>query len=531
MPNYRFRYFFSSSHSSVARAVRFGLVVGLAFLLSSCALPEQNQRSHSTALPALQASQTALGLALQSRLQEHAGLSGIRTLSDPLEAYAARVLLSRAAEKTLDVQYYIWRNDQTGQILLQSLHLAAERGVRVRLLLDDNGISGLDKTLAALDSHPNIEIRLFNPFVWRSPKFLGFLFDFSRLNRRMHNKSFTADNRATIVGGRNVGDEYFGATQDVLFADLDVLAVGEVVGAVSHGFDRYWSSESAYPLSALLGPAKQQDLDRFNAAASSLVHSDAAQLYQQALRKSGLIQQLLLQDLDFIWARTHMISDDPAKALGKASVESLLVWKLDRLLGAPKESVDLVSSYFVPTESGVESFAELAARAGMHINVLTNSLAATDVVAVHAGYAKRRAALLKAGVKLWELKPSERMPVRHGKGPLGSSGSALHAKTFAVDADRVFVGSFNFDPRSVNLNTELGFIIESPQLAKGISQAFIDTVPFRAYEVRLDTKGNLYWLERRKGGEPIRYNAEPRASAWRRISADFLSLLPIEWML
>lgn len=207
---------------------------------------------------------------LISRQDVPAGYSGVHMLKDGRDAFAARILLARSATRTLDVQYYIWHGDLSGTLLLEAMRDAAERGVRVRLLLDDNGIAGLDDVLAALDRHPNIEIRLFNPFVLRKPKMLGYLADFARLNRRMHNKSFTADNQATIIGGRNVGDEYFGARDDGLFADLDVLAIGPVVGDVSRDFDRYWSSRSAYPAERILPPASQRERESLRAAAARI---------------------------------------------------------------------------------------------------------------------------------------------------------------------------------------------------------------------------------------------------------------------
>ncbi|MBN9407350.1 MAG: phospholipase D family protein, partial [Burkholderiales bacterium] len=226
------------------------LLAGL--LLAGCSLPPLAGRSTSAALELPAARDTQLGRALGPELAAHPGLSGIHALDHPHDAFAARVLLARAAERTLDVQYYIWRGDTTGTLLLAELLAAAERGVRVRLLLDDLGTAGLDGPLAAMNGHPRIEVRLFNPFAWRSPKPLGYLADLRRANRRMHNKSFTVDNQASIVGGRNVGDEYFGATSGVLFADLDVLAVGPVVQDVSDDFDRYWASASAYPAERIL---------------------------------------------------------------------------------------------------------------------------------------------------------------------------------------------------------------------------------------------------------------------------------------
>src|SRR5690606_16627852 len=243
--------------------------LGLA-ILAGCSLPPQQGRTESRALPAESARQTALGRAVAPLADAHPGLSGIYALADARAAFAARALLLRAAERTLDVQYYIWNDDLTGTLLLEALHDAAERGVRVRLLLDDNGIAGLDALLAALNSRPSIEVRLFNPFLTRRFKALGYLTDFSRANRRMHNKSFTVDNQATIVGGRNIGDEYFGATEGVLFADLDVLAIGPVVQEVSRDFDRYWASASSYPAELILPAASAGQLDELHSMASRI---------------------------------------------------------------------------------------------------------------------------------------------------------------------------------------------------------------------------------------------------------------------
>ncbi|WP_049053995.1 phospholipase D-like domain-containing protein, partial [Achromobacter xylosoxidans] len=229
-------------------------------ILTGCGLPPRATTNPTQALAPDVARDTPLGRAITPLAAGHPGKSGIHALADAHDAFAARMMLARTAQRSLDVQYYIWHDDMTGTMLMEALHAAADRGVRVRLLLDDNGTSGLDTVLAAMDAHPNIEVRLYNPFAVRWPKAIGYLTDFRRLNRRMHNKSFTADNQATIVGGRNIGDEYFGAAEGVLFSDLDVLAVGPVVQDVSSDFDRYWASQSAYPVAGLLKPAGPDQL-------------------------------------------------------------------------------------------------------------------------------------------------------------------------------------------------------------------------------------------------------------------------------
>jgi putative cardiolipin synthase len=502
-----------------------GIAAGLTWALSP-GLPSLEGRSLSTALTDTGA--TRLGNAVSPLAEAHRGMSGILALRDSRETFAARVRLARAAERSLDVQYYIWRNDLTGTLLLEELHEAADRGVRVRLLLDDNNTLGLDDTLAALDAHPGIEVRLFNPFVIRSPRWLGYLSDFSRLNRRMHNKSFTADNQATIIGGRNVGDEYFDVSGEMVFSDLDVMAVGPVISEVSRDFDRYWASKSSYPVARLLAPAAPRAVKRLDTAASLIERDRAAASYMSAVQELPLVRDMMEGRLALTWAKTQMISDDPAKGLGLAARDSLLFARLTAIIGQPVARLDLVSAYFVPGEEGTRVLASMARR-GVRVRVLTNSLAATDVAAVHAGYSKRRRALLEAGVELFEMVGSAVPREKHAFG--GSQSSSLHAKTFAVDGARIFVGSFNFDPRSAELNTEMGFVMQSAPLAQKLSAAFDESIASgRSYEVRLSDAGKMYWLERR-GMEVVRHDMEPRTTFWQRTGVALVSWLPIEWLL
>jgi len=467
-------------------------------------------------------------------VEAHPGLSGIVALPDGHDAFAARALLADAAERTLDVRYYIWHNDMSGTLLFAALRRAADRGVRVRLLLDDNNTAGLDTVLAALEAHPNIDVRLFNPFRARRWRLLGYLTDFKRLNRRMHNKSFTADNHATIVGGRNVGDEYFDAGRAPWFVDLDVLAIGPVVDAVSRDFERYWASASATPVARVLPGATAASLTAVAADAARVERDPAAAAYVAALARSPFVGDLLAHRLNFEWSPTQMVSDDPAKGLGRAPEEALLWHRLKTSIGAPVRELRLVSPYFVPGSAGVDALAAIA-RQGVRVEVLTNALEATDVAVVHSGYAKRRKALLGAGVSLLELKRgSPGSAPKHrkwtGRSGSGSSASSLHAKTFCVDRSRVFVGSFNFDPRSARLNTEMGFVIDSPGLGEAITKWFAEEVPTRAYRVSLGDTGRLRWIDRHDGVEVVR-EEEPGTSAWRRFAVALLSVLPIEWLL
>jgi cardiolipin synthase C len=498
-------------------------------LIGGCStLPSLENRRTSTAL--FDTADTRLGRAISPMVAAHPGVSGIYPLPDARDAFAARALLAQGSERTLDVQYYIWRNDMSGTLLFEALRSAADRGVRVRLLLDDNDTSGLDTLLASLASHPNIEVRLFNPFVIREPRWIGYVTDFFRLNRRMHNKSFTADNQATIIGGRNVGDEYFGATEGVVFVDLDVMAVGPVVTEVSEQFDRYWASGSSYPVERLLPAVDPAAIAELTSSARRVEDDPAAVAYMNALRNLSFVHEMDQGSLVLDWSATRMISDDPGKGLGLAAPETFLFPKLREVIGESATEVYMESPYLVPTAAEFDEFVAVAER-GVKIKVLTNSLQATDVPIVHAGYARRRKPLLEAGVTLYELRRlSPDTAPRRGAGPLGSSGSSLHAKAFLVDNSRVFIGSFNFDPRSSTLNTEMGFVIDSPVLAQKMEVALSRRFLASAYEVRLSDAGKLYWIERREG-ESVRHDTEPGTSFWQRLEVWLMSMLPIEWLL
>jgi putative cardiolipin synthase len=505
------------------------VVVGLTlFIIRICSrLPSLEDRTTSTAL--FDTAETRLGRSITPLLEMHPGISGIYPLADSRDAFAGRARLAEVAERTLDVQYYIWEKDMTGTLLFEALHAAADRGVRVRFLLDDNTTSGLDPFLAALDSHPNIEVRLFNPFVIRKPR-IGYLTDFSRANRRMHNKSFTADNQVTIIGGRNVGDEYFGAAEGLLFVDLDVLAVGPVVSEVSKDFDRYWACDSSYPLDRIVRSVAPAKIAEITSAAAHVERDPAALAYTTAIRDSPFVRAVVEKRLPFEWAVTRMVSDDPSKGLGRAPPEKLFHEQLKGIIGDPVSDLELVAAYWVPGETGMERFRSMAKR-GVTIKVLTNSLEAADGPYVYSGFARHRKRLLETGITLYEMRSLSLQKDNNKRpGPLGSSGSSLHAKTFSVDRSRFFVGSFNFDPRSRKLNTELGFVIDSPVLAQKIEAAFHDSIPANSYEVRLSNAGKLHWIERR-GDELVQHDKEPGTSWWLRAAVWFLSLLPIEWLL
>lgn len=509
-------------------SLKLGMLFWAMCLLQACSLPALTDRESSFSLSAQESADTALGHALDAAVRAHPGKSAVFPVADALDAFVGRMLMTHFAERTLDVQYYIWRNDTTGILLLNALKEAADRGVRVRLLLDDNGISNLDDLLMDIHQHPQIEVRLFNPFPWRTFKRLGYVFDFSRLNRRMHNKSMTVDGQLTLIGGRNIGDEYFGASDGLVFADLDVLAAGPIVNDVANDFDLYWNSRSAYPLDVLSVSALKPGQTPLQTALAALREASQLPAYLAAVKQGRLLQSILTQSLPFEWAPVRMVSDDPAKIFGKVEPDQLFPAQMFNELGTPTQSLDLVSPYFVPTAAGTTAFSQLLEK-GVRVRVLTNSLEATDVSAVHAGYAKRRKDLLNAGVSLFETRKLSPEQAQY-KGGWGSSSSSLHAKTFVVDAQRVFVGSFNFDPRSANLNTELGFVIESPSLAAAIAKVFDEYLPTLAYRLALSEEGKITWTFQHDG-QAHTLSREPGTSWLTQLWIGFLAKLPIESLL
>jgi putative cardiolipin synthase len=523
----------------IALAVTVGLLLTARVVLRTLfPLPPMPARPESVALGG---ADTRLGQAVASAAQAHPGTSGVLLLADGRESFAARGALARLAERSLDLQYYIWHGDISGQLLLWDVLSAADRGVRVRLLLDDNGTAGLDRQLAALAVHPGIEIRLFNPFTIRSPKSIGYLMDFRRLNRRMHNKAFIADSSLGVIGGRNVGDEYFGATAESLFEDLDLLGAGPVVQALAADFDRYWTAQASYPLDAIVPVATEAALEGLRAELAAAARAPLAAAYAEAIEASVANRVTAGDALPFEWTAVSMLSDDPAKGDGEVAGHALLASRLAAWVGTPETRLSLVSAYFVPGDEGCAALQGLA-RNGITVDVMTNALEATDVAAVHAGYARHRAALLQAGVRLWELKAAPggrtRLRLGLGSGPSGggsrpvvvASGSSLHAKTFAVDGQRIFIGSFNFDPRSVALNTELGFLVESPTMAQGLHAAMEGGIAERAYSVRLTDTGRLSWVEQMEAGEVV-HAREPGTRLHQRALVGLLALLPFEWLL
>lgn len=488
-------------------------------------LPDISDRPAEQSLPP--DASTRLGQLLLKDMSGHEGQSGVVALAGGHDALGSRLALAEAAERSIDAQYYIWHDDTSGRMLLKALYDASRRGVRVRLLLDDNGVPGLDSVMAALNAQDNFEIRLFNPSTIRRPKLAGYALDFMRMNRRMHNKSFIVDGQAAIIGGRNIGDEYFRVGDANYYLDMDVLAIGQVVGRTATVFDAYWNSASVFAVDQIING--QGDIDAFLADVAATQNSETARTLVGQLESSAT--RFRQGKASFEFTKVEVVADDPVKGLGAATRPQLMISQLTAIIGRVEKEIDVVSAYFVPGQPGAELFEGLA-RSGKRVRILTNAMNTTDVLVVHAGYTKYRRDLLKAGVELFELKlRAEQFSGREELKPLGLSGAALHAKTFSVDDSRVFVGSFNFDPRSALLNCEMGFLIDSPTLARRISADFDGPLKIASYQPVLTLDGQMAWTEEMPNGKLGIYQQEPGASWFRQVAIVVIGLLPVEWLL
>lgn len=490
---------------------------------------------------ALPPGDSALHRSISEQADTHPrGHSGFRVLSSSDDAFMARAELIRAAEHSLDLQYYIVQDGFSTRALVYELLQAADRGVRIRILLDDTTSDGKDSQIALLAAHPQIQIRVFNPLhLGRSTgvtRALGRLFNLSLQHRRMHNKLWLADSSAAIVGGRNLGDEYFDAEPTLNFTDIDLLGVGPVAEQLAHSFDQYWNNALSKPIEKFVwNPPSPADLQAWRV----MLRNDLEQTrrsdpqryehlmaYQQQPRLAGWLQSLT-------WAHGSALWDAPSKVLadGVPDAELLMTTQLGPELAAVEDELILISAYFVPAQEGLD-FLTARADAGVDVRLLTNALEATDVPVVHGGYAPYREALLKHGVRLYELRRQPDEDVSYSLS--GSSESSLHSKAAILDRQKVFIGSLNFDPRSVLWNTEVGILVDSAALANQVRElAREGMAPGVSYEVRLETQGaqrQLIWLAADGDGEVYRLTQEP-GGVWRRFNAWFARVIGLETML
>ena len=506
-------------------------IIALLVLLSGCASVNfEYPKPETTALT--NTDDTFLGQNITPVVAKHPGEeSGFFLQLDGIDALAGRLMLTQRAERSIDTQYYLIHADTVGYVFIYSLLQAADRGVRVRLLIDDILSKGYDTGMAALDSHPNFEVRVFNPFAGRSLRIGDIITGFSRINRRMHNKSFTVDNQITIVGGRNIASEYFGARDDVNFSDVDAVGIGPIVQDVSNSFDLYWNNELAAPIPAFAkmpdDPATELEqlrvrLDEEIAKIKETKYADAVRAdYEFYLGKDKKEKEER-----FTWAPYKLAYDAPEKAQkDKAKDAERITTTLKAAIDNADRELIIISPYFVPGKRGIEFFKGLRER-GMEITVITNSLSSNNHAIVHSGYAPYRKPLLKMGVKIYEVRSDvtvSGVERAEGKGSITN----LHTKAFILDREELFVGSFNWDPRSVDINTELGVIIKSPVLASITAKQVDEALGHKVYEVYLDENNRLRWADN-SGAKAVVYTKEPNTSWWTRFKTGFMRILPVE---
>lgn len=426
--------------------------------------------------------------------------SGYIALIDGKEAFTSRMYLARHAKRSLDLQYYIWHDDESGKNLLKTIMEAAERGVRVRLLLDNMNEAKFQRGFAILEKHPNVEIRLVNP-------------GFKNINRRMHNKSFIADNYAAIIGGRNIGNEYFKASDEMNFGDFDILIHGKKTMDVSTQFDLYWNHSTSVPISGVYKPELGKEVIKEANDFFAKIDSDRVSSPDPFRNRT-------------YHGKSLVVYDQPSKLEGKKG-KTNLVASLSPILKSTKKELILISPYFIPGRDGMKTLEKLKQK-GVDVIIVTNSLASNDVASVFGGYKKYRKNLLKRGVDLYEINAKPESYDDEKK--FGSSGATgLHGKVLISDRKTIFVGSMNLDPRSKNLNSEMGIVLFDSPLAKDVAEALEQKLPEIAFRLKL-TGGELRWVEN-VNGERHTYKSEPKTTFWLQTKAWFSSIFIPESLL
>lgn len=512
-------------------ANRIGLLLSAVLLVAACAsLPEGFEQHPSQAWP--QPEKTALGQLFGEYAHDNPALSGLRLISDPQEAFLARYGFAAQAEKTLDMQYYLWKSDTTGRLLLFRAFQAADRGVQVRLLIDDIYHSGRDHDYVVIDQHPNIQVRVFNPVGNRGlAKNLNYIVNKAHLNHRMHNKIFLVDNAVAVLGGRNIGDDYFGIDPDLNFSDLDVLAVGPVALAAGEAFDTYWNSPWAVPVAAMIAQApKPGELAAMQSQLVQGLETRLGEIPYRVPRSHADIEEILRGlAQEMTWAPAEIVMDPLDRF--ESGAESAFVELGGRLLNQLESDVVIQTAYLIPDAAAIEAIRAKTAE-GKTFRIMTNSLMSNNHISVHAFYRKHREALIEAGVELYEYRADNAL-IEHYKSmeselKIAESHAGMHTKAFVVDRRISMIGSYNMDPRSRIWNSEIGLLIHSEEFAaRVLADMEIEFQPENAYRITLDENGKLVWTGHGPEG-PERWTHDPQASAWKRMVARMIGWLPIE---
>jgi putative cardiolipin synthase len=483
---------------------------------------------------------TSLGQLFAPYTEDHAGQSGFILLDRGEESLVWRGVLADVAERTIDAQYFIWKEDNVGTIAAEYLLRAAGRGVRVRVLIDDLPIDTEPRYLVLLDAHPNIEIRIYNPITTTPGSVIGKIFsafhDFKRFNQRMHNKAYIVDGTVSITGGRNIADEYFDMHSSYNFRDRDVLAAGPIVKDIAGGFDAYWNSKWAVPVNELVSlDTSEEERAKYYAALHAYARepSNHPARFQESLDTGR--RDLAGLGRRMVWGPAVLVNDVPGKnddpvkldAFGRSGEQ------LTKIASQARREILVQTPYLIMMPGTFALMEDLITR-GVQVRIQTNSLASTDNLLAFAGYAGQRRKMLKMGIRIYEQQPDpvSRQHLVARSRFLGEDAIlGLHAKTAVFDRQTVFIGTFNLDPRSTHLNTEMGLLIESAEFAEQVAASIErDMQMENSWHLVLDDKGDLEWISAENGSE-VRYSDDPDAGTWNEIKIFFYSILPIEKLL
>ena len=506
---------------TVFRLCKIGLLLSLVGLSGGCATVSFDQpKSHSVAFT--HTGDTVLGKSVTNWVALNQGLSGFYPLDQGMDALGVRLRLAELAEKSIDLQYFLMKDDTAGAVMTNALLKAAVQGVRIRFLIDDVFTTFPDRYFLLLDQHPNIEIRIFNPVSRSGISTLNFIGQFSQANRRMHNKSFTVDNSISVVGGRNIADEYFELKTDAVFVDFDVLALGPIAVDISKSFDEYWNHSRAVPISQFVKSREKENLETIHADITDELNTIYDTVYERALN-SRLLQDLITGRQSLFAAPARVLADNPDKLINKINEAHMqLANDLHEVVLSAEKEIIFISPYYVPGDDGVQLVRDLVAN-GVRVVIITNSLASTNHLAVHSAYARYRKDVIRAGAELYEAHANAAREIRGGED--GPEVLTLHSKAIFIDRKQMFVGSLNLDPRSIDINAEMGLLIDSEAMVGSLNQSIDDDLATFTYRVRENDKGKLEWHSRFDNREVIE-TKEPLTGWWLRFKAWFMNIAP-----
>ena len=453
------------------------LLLVLAGLFSGCATVSLDQpKPYSTTITKVD--DTALGKTAADWTAANQGLSGFYPLNQGMDALGVRLRLAERAEKSIDLQYFLMKDDTAGAVMANALLQAANRGVQIRFLIDDIFTTFPDRYFLLLNQHPNIEIRIFNPLSRRGISTLNLVLNFKQANRRMHNKSFTVDNSISVVGGRNIADEYFELNTGAVFVDLDVLILGPIVKDISVSFDEYWNHKLAVPIKHFTSIRKKDKLENVRKEIADELNTIYETVYEKALN-SHLLQDLITNRLPLFAASASVLADSPSKLTNTIGEGDMLLAEelIDILRNAEKEVI-IVTPYYVPGNNGVQLVRDLVDK-DVRVVIITNSLASNNHIPVHSAYARYRKAVLRAGAKIYEARSNAAAELLGNED--GPDILTLHTKAIFIDRKQLFIGSMNIDPRSIEINAEMGLLIDSESMVENMVKSVKERLPNLTY--------------------------------------------------